>query len=332
MEASIIVQNVMDQLNILTGIEAYWDPEGPTELDGRIHLSYNEKSYAINIEVKRELRHYQLPALVASNDKYPPLVVVAENIFPSIKEELRQQGIGYLETNGNMFFKWEDLFLWIDGRKAFPMEKSKVGRAFTKTGLRVVFHFLLNDEIINLTYREIAKRTGVGFGNINFVMMDLKEQGYLLPVNKDEYKLVNKKKLLHKWMDIYAEKLKPDLLVETFRFLKDEDFLNWRQIPLDKTKTWWGSEPAADILTNYLKPEELTLYTLESRNELIKHYRLIPDKEGKVKAYQKFWLSDEVNDSIVPPLLIYVDLVNTGDRRCIETAQKVYNALLQDKF
>lgn len=64
-------------------------------------------------------------------------------------------------------------------------------------------------------------------------------------------------------------------------------------------KTWWGSEPAGDILTNYLKPGELTPYTLESRNELIKHYRLIPDKEGKVKVYQKFWVDDEVKGNLI---------------------------------
>ena len=331
MEDPAIVQNVIDQLALLAGITAHWDPEGPGELDGRLHFNYNGKAYTLNTKIKKELRQHQFPALVILNDKYSPLVVIAETIFPKIKEELRQQGIGYLEASGNMFLKGMDLFLWVDGKKALPIEKSKAGRAFTKTGLRVVFHFLLNDELVNLTYREIAARTGIGFGNINFVMTDLKEQGYLLPITKNEYKLVNKKKLLHKWMDIYAEKLKPDLLIGTFRFLKDEDFLNWKQIQLQHMKTWWGSEPAADILTNYLKPGELTLYTLESRNELIKHYRLIPDKEGKVKVYQKFWVDDDAK-SIVPPLLVYIDLMNTGDRRCIETAQKVYDALLQDKF
>jgi len=36
----------------------------------------------------------------------------------------------------------------------------------------------------------------------------------------------------------------------------------------------------AVVDTNYLRPGELTLYTLEKRNELIQHYRLIPDPAG----------------------------------------------------
>jgi hypothetical protein len=126
--------------------------------------------------------------------------------------------------------------------------------------------------------------------------------------------------------------LKPTLGVGSFRFLKQEDFHNWKNLPLKSGKTWWGGEPAADLYTNYLKPEILTLYTLESRSELVKHYRLIPDPNGHVQVYQRFWKKDEVNDVMVPPLLIYADLMNTGDRRCIEAGEKIYNELLQDKL
>ena len=42
--------------------------------------------------------------------------------------------------------------------------------------------------------------------------------------------------------------------------------------------------------------------------------------------------NQEVNDNTVPPLLIYTDLMNTGDHRCIETAQKIYNELFKEKF
>ncbi len=54
--------------------------------------------------------------------------------------------------------------------------------------------------------------------------------------------------------------------------------------------------------------------------------------KGNVKAYQKFWMYDEENNNIVPPLLAYADLINTNDRRCIETAQKIYDGLLQNKL
>ncbi len=93
-----------------------------------------------------------------------------------------------------------------------------------------------------------------------------------------------------------------------------------------------GGEGAGDILTRYLKPAELIIYTLEQQKELIKNYRLVPDENGNIKVFQKFWKHDEVNYNVAPPLLVYVDLMNTHDPRCIETAQKIYEEYLQGKF
>jgi hypothetical protein len=133
-------------------------------------------------------------------------------------------------------------------------------------------------------------------------------------------------------MVAYEERLKPALKTGTFRFLKEEDFTNWKKLPTRKGKTFLGGEPAGDLFTNFLRPVELTLYTTETRNELIKNYRLVPDEKGNVKVYKKFWQQDEVKDNVVPPLLIYADLVNTNDRRCMETAPKIYDEFLQNKL
>ncbi|MEO8414323.1 MAG: type IV toxin-antitoxin system AbiEi family antitoxin [Ginsengibacter sp.] len=87
------------------------------------------------------------------------------------------------------------------------------------------------------------------------------------------------------------------------------------------------------FLTNYLRPGELTLYITENRNELIKKYRLVPDIKGNIKIYKVFWhQKEETAINTVHPLLVYADLINTGDRRCIETAQKIYDELLANKF
>lgn len=141
----------------------------------------------------------------------------------------------------------------------------------------------------------------------------------------------NKKELLNKWIAAYEEKLKPSLEVGTFRFLNEEDFRNWKNLSLNPNKSWWGGEPAGDLLTNYLRPETLTIYTEETRNELIKNYRLIPDPKGNIRAYKKFWQID-LDEKTAPPLLVYADLLSTNDSRCIETAQKIYDEYLQNKF
>ncbi len=327
-----IIHIALENLQKHAGITGKWDEHGPTELDGQVEMMVENHPIKFNTEIKQELRIHQLPKIIDQAKRFGPLMVVANRIFPKIKEELRHHGIAYLETNGNIWIKQNGILLWLDVQKPLRDIKEKSNRAFTKTGLKVVFHLMLHEKDVNLPYRDIANITEVGLGNINYVITGLKEMGFLLKLNKDEYKLVNKMALLDKWITAYGERLKPALQTGTFRFLKEEDFANWKTLPLRNGKTWWGGEPAGDLFTNYLRPGELTLYTVETRNELIKNYRLIPDDSGKVKVYKKFWHYEEVHDNVVPPLLVYADLMNTGDRRCTETAQKIYDEFLQNKL
>ncbi|NCU04694.1 MAG: hypothetical protein GXC73_11975 [Chitinophagaceae bacterium] len=327
-----IIHLALENLQKNTQIQGKWEAHDHQETDGQLILNIDDQHIRYYVEIKNELRNHQIQQMIAFNQYHKPLMVVAPRLFPKIKEELRHNNIAYLEANGNIFMKNKETTLWIDTNKPFEGDKKTGTRAFTKTGLKVVFQFLINEDWIHRPYRQIAEQTGTGIGNITNIITGLKQDGFLLPIAKNEYKLTNKKELLNKWIVAYDMRLKPTLKIGTFRFLKEEDFINWKRLPIRNGKTWWGGEPAGDLFTNFLRPVELTLYTTETRNELIKNYRLIPDDKGNVKAYQKFWQYDEVNDNVVPPLLVYADLMNSNDRRCTETAQKIYDEFLQNKL
>ncbi|MCJ7617255.1 MAG: type IV toxin-antitoxin system AbiEi family antitoxin, partial [Desulfobacterales bacterium] len=51
------------------------------------------------------------------------------------------------------------------------------------------------------------------------------------------------------------------------------------------------------------------------------------DPQGKIEIFQKFWNFDYPWDdkTLVPPLLIYADLIATADDRNIETARIIYD-------
>ncbi len=327
-----IIHTALDNLHKNVGVVGNWHSTGPDELDGQTAFVIGRKPVQFYTEIKNELRNHQLHQIIHQAAQHKPFLVVANRIFPNIKEQLRQNEIAYLEASGNIYLNYKNNLIWIENNRPHEVEKKKENRAFTKTGLRVVFHFLQNESTINRPYREIASQTAVALGNINYIINGLKEMGYLVKLSKNEYKLANKKDLLNKWIEAYPEKLKPSLKIGSFRFLNDMDWSRWRYLQLNTDKTRWGSEAAGDLLTEYLIPAELTLYTTESRSELMKSLRMVPDEKGPVKAYKKFWAEDEVNDNIVTPLLVYADLINTNDRRCIETAQKIWDELLQSKF
>jgi hypothetical protein len=331
MKDNKLVHIALENLQNNVGIAGKWNENGLRELDGKITFMIDKHQLKFNAKIKQELRNHQLPGILEGAKLYDSLILVANRLFPKIKEELRNNRIAYLEVNGNIFLNQQGIMIWVDAQQPLKEKKETGNRAFTKTGLKVIFHFLLDEDDINLPYREIAKRTETALGNINYIINGLKETGFVIKLNKDQYKLINKKSLLERWLTGYAEKLKPGLHIGNFRFVKHEDFLDWKALPVRDGKTFWGGEAAGSLLTTYLKPAELTLYTTETRNELIKHYRLIPDEKGNVKAFKKFW-QNGTTGNIVPPLLAYADLMITGDRRCLETAQKIYDEFLQDQF
>lgn len=329
-----IVKTALQAFERQTQIKGKWKPTPKQPLDGALDLYFAEnKAQRFTVEVKKEIRNHHLPGLLDQAIQHENLMVIAENIFPKIKEELRRHNIAYLETNGNVFLRRRtNYFIWIDHHKPKAPLK-EVNRAFTKTGLKVVFLFLLDETYLNRPYREIADKAKVGLGNVNIIINGLKGMRLLVRKNERKFLLPDKKALLEKWMGAYDERLKPTIHEGNYRFLNNEDFFNWRNLKIKPGTTLWGGEPAGDLYTANLNPEILTIYTTEGRAELMKNYRLIPDKDGKVKVYKKFWKTegDDV-DKVVPPILAYTDLINTGNQRCIDTAQKIYGKFLKDKL
>lgn len=86
--------------------------------------------------------------------------------------------------------------------------------------------------------------------------------------------------------------------------------------------------------TNNVLPDTLFLYLTENRSDLITHYRLKPNDEGPIYVYQKFWdnLNLEFDDQIVPPVLVYADLVTSYDPRILEIANQIYEEFIKSKL
>jgi len=321
MENQKIIQTALERLKETTGIEGYMTLNDP--LDCQIVLIINHQKLTFNAEVKREIRPHQIEQIIAFNHHFnDKLLVVAEKIYPKVKVELRELGIPFLEANGNLNLKRNNTWIWIDTNPPLKLTKGKGNRAFTKTGLKVVFHFLLERELINKPQRYIAEITQVAVGNIPQIIEGLKNTGYIHPLNKNTYMWEDPKALLDRWTAEYATTLRPALFQGRYQITGD-----WKSIYFNDEKTLWGGEPAADLLTHHLRPEEFILYTKETNQELIRNYRLKPHSEGELYVYDRFWYDERfaVNPNFVPPPLIYADLMIKGDKRCRETAKLIFD-------
>ncbi len=334
----VILHKALNELKVRTGFKIAWGKNvREKRIDGVLTCFVNDTEYKWQVQVKTAITPNYLVQFT-NNDadhtvkkKYP--LVITEYVYPKLREQLKNNNIAYLDTVGNIFLQQGPIFIFIDGNpKPADRDKQK-NRVFTKAGLQVLYYLLCDKKNINKTYREIAETTGTALDTVHKTINGLKLMKYTIQINEKTYKLIHIKELLEKWIYEYELKLKPKLLIDTFRFANKQEFHKWNNLQLKPGTTFWGGEAAGAILTDYLNPEILTIYTTELRNELIKNYQLIPDPNGNVIAYKMFWNDDEVrNDKTVNPLLAYANLINVGDKRCVETANIIYDKYLRNRF
>ncbi|REL32999.1 hypothetical protein DYD21_14385 [Rhodohalobacter sp. SW132] len=328
-----ILEKALANLPLEIGHKTEWETYGPDynyRVDARVTFNPNKKKAIVrNAEIKKEIRKHHIPQLKELQEKVGPLMLVAERLYPNIKKLLNEAGIDWIDVVGNIHLEEGDTLIWIDRHTTTPIQQKK-NRAFTKTGLRVVFLFLHDEIWLNKTYREIAKAADVALGNIKHVLDGLKEHEYVYAKNEDVLKLKNRDKLLDQWITAFGDELKPRIQKGRYKFINKEAEQNWKNLPLDK-QDQWGGEPAADLLTNDLKPVEYILYTKKNRAELMKELKLIPDENGKIEIREPYWTVENELPNIAPRLLVYTDLMITGDPRNIKIAEEIYAEATTDK-
>jgi hypothetical protein len=280
------------------------------------------------VEAKNEIRPIQVEQLNYRQNHFGNLLIIANYITPNAKELLKERGINYIDEQGNIWLKFDPVYIHIEGIPKRKNREQKKNRAFTKAGIKVIFQLLLDNELVNTTYRNIAEKADVALGTIPKVIEGLKEEGFLIKKNKDQWVITDYTELLNRWQEEYAKRLKPTLFVKRYQPIDKNFHVNWKKLKLQHD-TVWGGEPAADLLTNYLRPEQYILYTQQHGQDIMKTYRWVPDDEGEIYIYKKFWNTPLNEKNLAPALLIYAELMDTKDSRCIETANMIYERFLQ---
>lgn len=291
------------------------------------YLNINDKKYPILI--KGQVQMSLLPEILDQKTESPDLILAAEHIPGTVKTALRDSQINYLDSSGNMFLQLPDsrLIIYINDKREKITQLKNKDLAFTKKGLIVVFHLLNNPDLVNESQRTIQQVSATSLDTVNKVFASLKAQGFIRKKNEKEFRLDQKRNLYLKWIDAYEQKLKPSLLVGRYRFQNIEKERAWDQLELNGA-SFWGGEPGADLLTNYLIPAVFQLYSTEAKMDLMKNYRFIPDPKGNIYVHVPFG-ENLVTVKRTNPLLVYADLVNSASYRNLEVAQKVDELYVQ---
>lgn len=258
-------------------------------------------------------------------DKDVRYLFVTINATPKMLEMAKLPDINVLDCAGNCNIQYQlkngNIVLMLANKGEKPVEDT-TARAypiFLEKGLKVIFYLLRDKKNIGRSYREIMDATGVAIGTVKNIIDGMIYQQFVR-VEKNKRFLTNTDRLLMLWATNYGQNLKPKLFQTRFAFRNENKRRNWENLGLPEGMLW-GGETAGALADGFITPGEFTIYTDVPAATLMKTGAVIPDTDGEITVYQKFWKGEDAKT--VPAVLIYADLMDTANGRCIEAAQKI---------
>lgn len=305
-----ILEQALEAFQKTTGIVAINDPSLSKII---IDNQYINHHFAVEVKLtfNKYIIAFEAGTRLATNNALESKILVTRFVTPQMAEQLKTLNMPFIDTAGNAYLNQPQMFIYIKGCKLQqPLSQERVKRTFRAAGLQVIFALLCHPGLENRPFREIAQVANVALGSVNAVIQDLRQMDYLIDVGKRKRRLVQKQKLLERWVIAYPEQLRPKLLLGKYQTADDNW---WQQADLNTFEAYWGGEVAAAKLTQYLKPLITTIYMAPHLGQFLFEHRLKKYSRGKVEILDKFWPFEYLSQNrIVPPLLVYADLTATG--------------------
>ncbi len=293
--------------------------------DAVIKIIWQNLKFLFEAEVKNNITRATLGGAVQRLNFFKEKgILIARYITPQIADELRKMNIPFMDTAGNAHINEPPLFIFLKGNKLIhDYHVNRPTRTFRPAGLQVLFALLCNPGLENAPYREIAKKADVALGTVGWIIDDLRRLNYLIETKIRKRKLTQKEDLLNRWVTAYPEQLRPKMIMG---FYTADNLGWWKNAEIENINVFWGGEVAAAWLTEYLKPQKITIYANQPISRFLMRNKIKKDPNGDIEILRVFWHFevDWHKKKVVPPLLIYADLLATGDARNIETARMIY--------
>jgi hypothetical protein len=328
MESSLI-HHAIENLYAASGVVGETQPVderggSADAFDGVLRLLHTTHAIEVPFIVKRQLTAAQIEGWKSLNEE---VLIVFDKATDADKESLRQNNLSYLESSGNAFLNLDGFFLFINTEKGAPGTTDKGGKAFSKTGLKIIYALLSNGHVTETNYRNLAELSGTSIDSVGRVLRELISDKYLVKVSSRGYKIVDRKRLLNDWATLFNKLLRPKLKARVFDFKDSSTEL--RSLLGRDTGGLIGGELAAEAMENHLISRRATIYVEGSFVDFALRNDMKPTKNGRITLLEKFWnKSDnywELTEFMASPTLVYADLLNDPSPRNLEAAHHLLN-------
>lgn len=249
-----------------------------------------------------------------------PTLVFTTFVAPRSAEYLRRVGVHYLDTAGNAWVEFGEVLIDIRGRPrphgADTARPATAHNLFSASRAQVAFALLAWPRLWDAPLRQLAHAAGVSLGKAHDSRALLMKAGYG-PRRTSE----GRADLLDQWAAAFPAGLAPKIEIATF----NGDPCNMQKVNPDDP-VFVSGEAAVNGL---IRPANLNVYVekLDPRLPIVNRWR--SDEFINIVVRRKFWRAPDDSDApltglrLVPPPLIYADLVNSDDPRVRNVAKEL---------
>ncbi len=248
-----------------------------------------------------------------------PVLIITSRLFPKLMKVFNENGICIMDKAGNADISHGYMAICIVGNKA--EDEIKPIKQLGEAGISLVMYLLMDKENVRKSYREIQAATVISLGTIKKTFGILKAKHFLLETENGR-SIIKRDELIDWWQEEYNTTLKPRLLLRRMGFRDDVSRSAWKEMILP-AGMYWGGDCAANLVDGYLVPGmDYEIYTDVATPHLLQTGKVKMDDRGEIRLYRKFWkFSNE--GFVIPNVLIYADLMGSGNSRCYEVAQRL---------
>ncbi len=347
-----LFQKCLNYLKSLPNVEANIDGEpyfsSEVLADGKLTINTSgvpvnyicEIKTGITNDVIEQLNQYFVQLGERLKSKERPLLIT-RSLSNLVVDRLLEKNIEFIDVDGQIYLNSSGVYILV--RNQSSVNNGAKSLDITNGTLQVMYA-LLSQPMLTIQNDDnfenrISFFSGVTIKTVRNSLRKLEELDYI-KYTHERYEIIDYVKLLERWELGYSEQLRAKLLLETFSPIQNQSFAQVANEIKENVKVegyFIAGELAASMITDYLRPIGANLHLISNSHTRIiaVKFKLKPDPNGHIAFFQtigdmKYYQYDreEFQSSLVHPLLIHAELVQSGNSRLKETAQLIYDRYL----
>lgn len=289
------------------GLEAQIEASGPARGGVRLGLLHLARGRRKRDYALRYGQDITLNAVGLGEDGRVPFVLTTY-VAPKTSDAFHRAGIQYLDSAGNAWIEFSDVFIDVRGRPRPPAHgKSRqvAGNLFSSGRAQVIFTLLAWPQLWDAPQREIARAAGVSVGQVNSTLRLLTQAGHTRAGARP-----GQADLLDLWAAAFPAGLAHRITLAQYTSDEPIQWNNLTEVPVS------GAAAVPDLV----RSPTAVLYVdeFDPRMPVVNRWR--SDGEPNITVRHRFWTEPTPGtgngaSDIAPWPLVYADLLASDDPR-----------------